>query len=133
MEYGASEGRLNKDLWADIHVPHVGFSFPAEGQEGTFDKERMGPGIRDFITSLFQFLQLWGKGASLRYGFLLQADIEIAQAQEAAEASSQAEARRAQAGSDEDDDVAVFKARSMDEWKDDHPSGYGNSKLRPTA
>lgn len=57
----------------------------------------------------------------------------MAQAREAAEASSRAEARRAQAGSDEDDDEAIFKARAMDDWKDDHPTGYGNSKLRPTA
>lgn len=63
----------------------------------------------------------------------MQADIEIAQAQEAAEASGRAEARRANAVDDEDADEAIFKARAMDEWKDDHPSGYGNSKLRPTA
>ena len=34
---------------------------------------------------------------------------------------------------DEDADEVVFKARAKDDWNDEHPSGYGNSKLRPTA
>jgi immunoglobulin-binding protein 1 len=34
---------------------------------------------------------------------------------------------------DEDDEDAVYKQRSKDDWKDDNPRGWGNSKLRPTA
>ena len=34
---------------------------------------------------------------------------------------------------DSDDDDALNKQRAMDDWKDDHPFGAGNSKLRPTA
>ena len=69
-------------------------------------------------------------------GACLQAEIEMAQAREAEESSRQAEQQRRQAEADEGDeasDAAVMRARAMDEWKDDHPRGYGNSKLRPTA
>ena len=65
-----------------------------------------------------------------------QADIEMAQAREAEESSRQAEQRRRQTEEDEDEeasDEVVLRARAMDDWKDEHPSGYGNSKLRPTA
>jgi len=65
-----------------------------------------------------------------------QAEIEMAQAREAEESSQQAEQQRRRAEADEGDEAteeAVMKARAMDDWKDDHPSGYGNSKLRPTA
>ncbi len=47
-----------------------------------------------------------------------QADIEIAQAQEAAQQQQAAEAARAAKGSDdEDDDEAVFRQRAQDDWK----------------
>ena len=32
-----------------------------------------------------------------------------------------------------DDDAAVDKARKWDDWKDQNPTGAGNSKLRPCA
>ena len=35
--------------------------------------------------------------------------------------------------SDEDSDAKVDKQRAMDDWKDQNPAGWGNSKLRPTA
>lgn len=35
-------------------------------------------------------------------------------------------------GSDEED-ADLERQRAWDDWKDEHPSGYGNSKLRPTA
>ncbi len=60
----------------------------------------------------------------------------MAQAREAEESSRQAKQQRRQVEADEGDeasDEAVRKAWAMDDWKDDHPSGYGNSKLRPTA
>jgi len=31
------------------------------------------------------------------------------------------------------EDEAVHKARAWDDWKDDHPWGEGNSKLRPCS
>lgn len=63
-----------------------------------------------------------------------QADIEMAQAQAAADKQAAAEAARAAAGSDDEDDEEVRRQeRARDDWKDDHPFGYGNSKLRPTA
>ena len=34
---------------------------------------------------------------------------------------------------DVDEDAATSKARAWDDWKDDHPRGEGNSRLRPTA
>ena len=61
---------------------------------------------------------------------LVQADIEIRQAQEAA--ARQAEAEK-QTESDEDSDAWTQRQRAKDEWKDDHPTGWGNSKLRPCA
>lgn len=35
--------------------------------------------------------------------------------------------------SDEDSDAKVDKQRAMDDWKDQNPAGWGNSKLRPTS
>lgn len=35
-------------------------------------------------------------------------------------------------GSD-DEDADLERQRAWDDWKDEHPTGYGNSKLRPTA
>ena len=31
------------------------------------------------------------------------------------------------------EDEELEKQRKWDEWKDEHPTGYGNSKLRPCA
>lgn len=63
-----------------------------------------------------------------------QADIEMADARTTAERQAAAEAEREAAGStDEDDEDARRQERARDDWKDDHPFGYGNSKLRPTA
>jgi hypothetical protein len=62
-------------------------------------------------------------------------DIEAARAREASgrEAARGAAAAAAAAGarSDDEDDAAVAKARAADEWRDDNPRGWGNSKLRP--
>ncbi|KAL6771215.1 hypothetical protein ACKKBF_B34395 [Auxenochlorella protothecoides x Auxenochlorella symbiontica] len=50
--------------------------------------------------------------------------------EEAARERARAEAGRR--SDDEDDDAAAKqKERSMDDWKDDNPRGWGNSKLRP--
>jgi hypothetical protein len=47
-----------------------------------------------------------------------QAEIEMQQAQEAAQRQQEAEAARADKGSDdEDDDEAVSRQRAMDDWK----------------
>jgi immunoglobulin-binding protein 1 len=34
---------------------------------------------------------------------------------------------------DQIEDEDTEKQRAWDDWKDDHPTGYGNSKLRPCA
>ena len=34
---------------------------------------------------------------------------------------------------DQDGDEELYKQRAWDDWKDDNPRGYGNSKLRPCA
>ena len=58
---------------------------------------------------------------------------------EASEAKAAAAAAAAKAadphgdGLEEDGGPRLAAARAMDDWKDDHPRGYGNSKLRPTA
>lgn len=63
-----------------------------------------------------------------------QGDIELAELREREARQQAAEAERlhraAAAGSD-DDDEAVYKARQWDDFKDDNPKGWGNSKLRP--
>jgi len=61
----------------------------------------------------------------------LQADIEVRQAQEAAESQAKADKRRAKL--EEDEEYMLQKARAWDDWKDDNERGAGNSKLRPTA
>lgn len=68
-------------------------------------------------------------------GLWLQAEIEMERAQKAEAAQKEAAQAQAQhAGSDEEnDDAWVMRQRAKDEWKDDHPTGWGNSKLRPTA
>lgn len=59
----------------------------------------------------------------------MQADIEIERAQKAA--VSQAADKGPE--SDEDSDAWVQRQRAKDDWKDEHPTGWGNSKLRPCA
>jgi immunoglobulin-binding protein 1 len=51
------------------------------------------------------------------------------------EAQAQLEKATVQAGktADQLDDEEVDEKRAWDDWKDDHPTGYGNSKLRPCA
>ena len=51
-------------------------------------------------------------------------------AAEAAVARGAAEASRC---SDDEDEEELAKARAWDDFKDDNPAGWGNSKLRPCA
>ena len=67
-----------------------------------------------------------------------QGEIELreARAREAKHAEAEAAKRAKEAArrsDDEDDDEEVAKARAWDEFKDDNPRGWGNSKLRPCA
>lgn len=66
-----------------------------------------------------------------------QGAIELRQAQErqAAHDAAAAAAAPAAAGrrSDDEDDDEVGRSRAWDDWKDDNPRGWGNSKLRPCA
>ncbi len=55
--------------------------------------------------------------------------MQEAQQKEAAAAAHKA----AHEDSDEESDAKVDKQRAWDDWKDENPSGWGNSKLRPTA
>ncbi|KAA6417860.1 MAG: hypothetical protein FRX49_12158 [Trebouxia sp. A1-2] len=55
--------------------------------------------------------------------------VQASQQKEAAAAAY----RAAHEDSDEDSDAKVDKQRAWDDWKDENPSGWGNSKLRPTA
>ena len=41
--------------------------------------------------------------------------------------------RRHASESDDESEAKVAKQRAEDDWKDDNPAGWGNSKLRPTA
>lgn len=63
--------------------------------------------------------------------------IELREAQERAQQEQEREAQRQleQAGKTEDEiaEEEVERQRAWDDWKDDHPTGYGNSKLRPCA
>jgi immunoglobulin-binding protein 1 len=61
---------------------------------------------------------------------LLQA--QERQQREAANAARQAR-EEAEKSEDQKEEEAVQKARAWDDFKDDHPTGYGNSKLRPCA
>lgn len=45
----------------------------------------------------------------------------------------QAELVRASMTQDEQDEEHLRQQRDLDDWKDEHPAGYGNSKLRPCA
>lgn len=72
-----------------------------------------------------------------------QGDIEVAQMlaargaeEERERAAAAARAARGRAADDAeaeevDDDAAIARARAMDDWKDDNPRGWGNSRLRP--
>ena len=55
--------------------------------------------------------------------------MQQAQQREAAAAASRPTADEAE----EDSDAKVDKQRAMDDWRDNNPRGWGNSKLRPTA
>jgi immunoglobulin-binding protein 1 len=48
-------------------------------------------------------------------------------------AALKAERGRKGDDSEEDDeyDDKVYRQRAMDDWKDDNPRGWGNSKLKP--
>lgn len=64
----------------------------------------------------------------------MQAEMEMAAARRASEAQARAEAKRAAAKSaDKDGEKETLRQRAWDDWKDEHPRGAGNSKLRPTA
>jgi immunoglobulin-binding protein 1 len=69
---------------------------------------------------------------SLRSMSLLPAQ---AQEREHREALNAARQKREQAAKSEEqiEDEELAKQRKWDDWKDDHPTGYGNSKLRPCA
>jgi immunoglobulin-binding protein 1 len=41
--------------------------------------------------------------------------------------------RLAEVGKESLEEEQLQAQRQMDDWKDDHPTGYGNSKLRPCA
>lgn len=58
-----------------------------------------------------------------------------AEAREAASKAGEAAHAAYQASRDPDDveEEEVLKQREWDDWKDEHPTGYGNSKLRPCA
>ena len=66
-----------------------------------------------------------------------QGEIELRQAREREAAQKQAEAAKAAAAadarSDDEDEEALAKQRAWDDWTDDNPRGWGNSKLRPCA
>ena len=63
--------------------------------------------------------------------------IELRQAREREAAQREAEAARAAARADQPrddaDDAEVARQRAWDDFKDDNPRGWGNSKLRPCA
>jgi hypothetical protein len=58
-----------------------------------------------------------------------------AQEREAEEAKREAQRARELAAktADEREEGELQEQRKWDDWKDDHPTGYGNSKLRPCA
>ena len=64
----------------------------------------------------------------------VQGMIELHKMQESQQKEAAAATRNA-AGedSDEDSDAIMDKQRAWDDWKDENPRGWGNSKLRPTA
>lgn len=64
-----------------------------------------------------------------------QADWEIADAIKRDKQQKEAEQQKQSSAVDEDadNDEELEKQRAWDDWKDDHPYGYGNSRLRPCA
>ncbi len=65
-----------------------------------------------------------------------QAGRELRAAREADAASAAAAAARTAAEAADElagGEAATARARAWDDWKDEHPRGEGNSKLRPTA
>jgi hypothetical protein len=58
-----------------------------------------------------------------------------AQERQAAETAQEVQRSRELAAKTEDEkeEDELQKQRKWDDWKDDHPTGYGNSKLRPCA
>jgi immunoglobulin-binding protein 1 len=66
-----------------------------------------------------------------------QGDVEVAQARARDRAAKEAAAAKAAAAadarSDDEDEAALAKQRAWDDWADDNPRGWGNSKLRPCA
>ena len=65
--------------------------------------------------------------------YFLQGLVEMQKMQQAQQREAAAASRSTADESDEDSDAKVGKQRAMDNWKDDNPRGWGNSKLRPTA
>lgn len=66
-----------------------------------------------------------------------QGEIELRQAREREGRQKEAEAARqaaaAELGSDELEEAELAKQRAWDDFADDNPRGWGNSKLRPCA
>lgn len=66
-----------------------------------------------------------------------QGDIEVRQMREreAKQKASEAaqKAAGAEARSDDEDEAELAKQRAWDDFADDNPRGWGNSKLRPCA
>ena len=62
-------------------------------------------------------------------GLIEMQKMQQAQQREAAAAASRPTADEAE----EDSNAKVDKQRAMDNWRDNNPRGWGNSKLRPTA
>lgn len=69
-----------------------------------------------------------------KYTIEQQAEWEMREAikqKESREATRESEGQEGKTDSDNEEDLD--KQRAWDDWKDDHPYGYGNSKLRPCA
>lgn len=64
----------------------------------------------------------------------VQGLVEMQKMQQAQRREATAAASKSKDQDSEDhSDAQVDKQRQMDDWKDDNPCGWGNSKLRPTA
>lgn len=67
-------------------------------------------------------------------GPVAQADIEVDRARQAQVVQQQQQAKEAASAlSDEEDEEQVMRQRAKDDYRDTHPTGWGNSKLRPCA
>lgn len=66
-----------------------------------------------------------------------QGEIELSEARQREAQQQQADAARAAARaelcSDDEDEQELARQRAQDDFKDDNPRGWGNSKLRPCA